>query len=399
MDPPAVPGDGDPAVLGNADEVPRTPTPELDGAYNPADPFGLNRYVPDAVPVRTAGRTAGRGTVRPTPATGREDADPAEVTTKIVIPAPKLDIPVDGKFEARVTSDKVRAFVRDVRKYFAVAKGARADETRCLFLTHALSGRAKSWHDEWTLARETYDSDQLLAALLVRFAPQIQSQAVVARNKLASGAYCMRKSETVSAYQSRFEALLTSIPEFSDGDRMFWFQRGLSEALFKRCLTDHLGRSFPSYDALVMHALGKETKDYTQKFSPGAVRFNSLRAQDSPSDNDSDDGAPGPGPTKKRSRPRSVAPVAAAVAPETSSRRFTSTNPAAMTKFGCTYKVLQQRKEDKQCLACGSDDHLVAGCPDWKQPSGKPPGPSKRPGGGGGGAAQQRGNGKKSKTA
>ena len=365
-------------AAGEEDPLPPPAVNEED-VYDPSDIYGLNRNAASGRAV--SGRAENRRVVPSNPASGEDDADAAEVI-RISIPSPKLTIPVDGKPDPRTASDNTRAFVRDVKKYFALVKGGNVDEVRCLFLSNALAGRAKTWHDEWTLARGSYSSDELLAALLVRFAPQIQSRATSARNKLASGAYVMRKSETVCAYQNRFDALLTSIPDCTENDRIFWFHRGLSESLSKRCATDHLGRNFLSYNALVVHALGKETKDYTQKHSSSAaVRFNFLRAQGTPSEDDSDEA---PEPPTKRSRPRSEAPVAAVAASERPAAKKLSTGPTAMTKFGCTYAVMQDRKAARQCLVCGKDGHQVAGCPDW---------PLKAK------AAQRHGGGKKLKRA
>ena len=89
-------------------------------------------------------------------------------------------------------------------------------------------------------------------------------------------------------------------------------------------------------------------------------------------------------PPTKRSRPRSEAPVAAVAASERPAAKKLSTGPTAMTKFGCTYAVMQDRKAARQCLVCRKDGHQVAGCPDW---------PLKAK------AAQRHGGGKKLKRA
>ena len=45
----------------------------------------------------------------------------------------------------------------------------------------------------------------------------------------------MRTNETVAAYQARFEALTTAIPDFTEGERKHWFWTGLSETLYELC--------------------------------------------------------------------------------------------------------------------------------------------------------------------
>ncbi|GIL51944.1 hypothetical protein Vafri_7901, partial [Volvox africanus] len=72
---------------------------------------------------------------------------------------------------------------------------------------------------------------ELLLALEARFAPQVTSRDTEARQKLSSRSYRMRPSETVAAYQSRFEAILTDVESPSDPEKIFWFHSGLSDSL------------------------------------------------------------------------------------------------------------------------------------------------------------------------
>jgi hypothetical protein len=178
----------------------------------------------------------------------------------------------------RAAADATRVFVRDVKKFFPLVKGGHRDEVRCLFLASSLEGLAKRYHDEWTLAQDDgYTSDALLAALLARFAPQIQPRDQEARQKLSTGRYRMRTAETVSAYQARFEALVTAIPDMTDSERKFWFSSGLSDAVYENCAK----KSFVFYSDLVEYALRKERQFDAAKFarSPTA-RLNFLSVQE-----------------------------------------------------------------------------------------------------------------------
>ncbi|GFR42481.1 hypothetical protein Agub_g3391, partial [Astrephomene gubernaculifera] len=114
----------------------------------------------------------------------------ADEVLKVDVPVPKLNL--DDRIEARDIPVRTRAFIRDIHRYFELVRGGHLDSVRCLCLANVLEGRAKRWHDEWTLARTTYTSRELLDALLVRFAPQIRSRETEARQKLASGRYRMR---------------------------------------------------------------------------------------------------------------------------------------------------------------------------------------------------------------
>ncbi|GIL51927.1 hypothetical protein Vafri_7853, partial [Volvox africanus] len=138
-----------------------------------------------------------------------------------------------------------------------------------LFVGNTLEGMAKTWYDQWTTARENFTYDELTAALLARFAPEVQPRDVEARHTLALGTYRMRPNETIPSYQSRFEALVTPIADLSEGDRIFWFQRGLSESLAGECATDLMGRKFQSYGDLVQFARGAEMRFLAKQ---GALR-------------------------------------------------------------------------------------------------------------------------------
>lgn len=299
----------------------------------------------------------------------------------ISIPVPKLNIPFDAKFDPRAAADRTRAFVRDVRKYLTMVKGGHVDEVRCLFLATALEGRAKTWHDEWTLARGTYTSEDLLHALLTRFAPQMQPLEMEARQKLISGLYRMRVKETVAAFQSRFEALLTNIPTATDQERFFWFWQGLSEELFAQTATDDRGVAPQTYAELIALALGRETAAFSAKQARSALRFNFVSPQ----------AADGEGvlPPSKRQKGQSglqVAAVAAAAASDgfttqrrkggrggrggasRSGGRGDGAGPSdpnkVMTKFGITVAEMLRRQQAKLCYCCG-EKHHIRDCAVW----------------------------------
>ncbi|EFJ42441.1 hypothetical protein VOLCADRAFT_97452 [Volvox carteri f. nagariensis] len=222
---------------------------------------------------RATGTTAGDG--RNNVATER--GLPAGVSDEVIrihIPVPRLSIPADIKLSelSREVAPRVRAFVRDVRKYFDFVRSGNHGSIRCLFLANALEGAAKTWHDDWTIARLQYTSEQLLEALLIRFAPQIQTRELEALEKLAAGQHQMRANETVAAYHSRFEALIAPIPDLREVDRIFWFIRGLSAEFSGECATDRDGKPFQEYTKLVQHTLGVEARQLAKLHSQAQTR-------------------------------------------------------------------------------------------------------------------------------
>ncbi|GLI66363.1 hypothetical protein VaNZ11_010146, partial [Volvox africanus] len=73
------------------------------------------------------------------------------------------------------TAEATRAYLRDVRKYLQLVRGSDRNAVRCLFVRNTLKGRAKTWYDQWTTAKETFTFDELTAALFARFAPEVQN--------------------------------------------------------------------------------------------------------------------------------------------------------------------------------------------------------------------------------
>jgi len=321
----------------------------LSDEYDPTDPYNLRRYLPihtlNLGPRSRNGRSGREGADVNETAVAMENLHSDEVF-RLNIPSPKLFIPMESKADVRAIADATRAFVRDVKKYFPLVKGGHLDEVRCLFLTSALEGRAKRFHDEWTLAQEGgYSSDGFLSALLARFAPQIQPRDQEARQKLAQGRYRMRSGETVTAYQARFEALITAIPDLGESERKFWFYSGLNDLLYEHCASDDKGLTFTAYNDLVNFALRKERQFDAAKLArvPGA-RFNFLSAQVM---------ADSETPATKRRKifgPSSAGPSAAAIVPrvsvpkgshkksENAHRGREQRKPSNMTKFGCSYE-------------------------------------------------------------
>jgi hypothetical protein len=196
---------------------------------------------------------------------------------KLNIPAPKLII--SDKTDWKTLPTRVRAFVRDVQHVFSLAPWGSSDEARCLFLSQALVEHAKDWYDQWSLARKQYTSAEVLANLVLRFAPQIQSFEEEARVKLRQLSYRMTASDTVPAYQSRFEALLSDIPHITEGERVFSFRQGLTEALASACAIDKDNQPFVSYAALVVHALGAEHRTLATRQTRAAIRSNTAAVQ------------------------------------------------------------------------------------------------------------------------
>ncbi|GIL55997.1 hypothetical protein Vafri_11471 [Volvox africanus] len=276
------------------------PAAELNSAAGPdvtRDPrLLLDPRTPLHPPVPIAAATAPRPEEQRAPAVASprqgHDGDMDVEVIKLSIPVPKLHVSHDMKQKnaERSTADATRAYLRDVRKYLQLVRGGDRDAVRCLFVGNTLEGMAKTWYDQWTTARENFTFDELTAALLARFAPEVQPRDIEARNALASGLYRMRSNETVPSYQSRFEALVTPIADLSEGDRIFWFQRGLSEALAGECATDLMGQNFQSYVDLVQFAHGAEMRILAKQTANRPVpSVNAMCLQDPTLDADTND--------------------------------------------------------------------------------------------------------------
>ncbi|EFJ40577.1 hypothetical protein VOLCADRAFT_99601 [Volvox carteri f. nagariensis] len=347
---------------------------------------------------RATGTTAGDGENNAATERGLP-AGASDEVIRITIPVPRLNIPAEIKLSelSREVAPRVRAFVRDVRKYFDFVRGGNHDSIRCLFLANALEGAAKTWHDDWTNARLQYTSEQLLDALLIRFAPQIQTRELEALEKLAAGQHQMRANETVAAYHSRFEALIAPIPDLREVDRIFWFIRGLSSEFSGECATDHDGKPFQEYAKLVQHTLGVEARQLAKLRSQAQTRvlLRASTAVQDPAPIITDDGdLPAPevrpraatvaagrntarqasgagesnrgrrgrgGKHRDKGRPRAAA---AGTGATVLGKRGRDSNPAEwMNKFYCTRAEYEYRRKNSRCLRCGEDKHLVAECP------------------------------------
>ncbi|GLI67068.1 hypothetical protein VaNZ11_011262, partial [Volvox africanus] len=89
---------------------------------------------------------------------------------RLSIPVPRLNISLTDKTPGHSIADATRAYVRDAKKYLQAVHGGDNDGIRCLFVGNTLEGSAKDWYRNWTNARGNYTFDELVAALLARFA-------------------------------------------------------------------------------------------------------------------------------------------------------------------------------------------------------------------------------------
>ncbi|GIL55386.1 hypothetical protein Vafri_10865, partial [Volvox africanus] len=238
---------------------------------------------------------------------------PSMTNSAVELPWVSLPTPVlllDDKLDAKKTSARVRAFIRDVNLFFGVIPWGRDQRSCCLFLSQALRGNAKVWYDEWSLSQTQLTVESILDNLRIRFAPQILSVEQEARQKLADKSFYMRAGENVPAYHARLEALFQDIPDIHPREKLFWFQQGLSGVLQPKCAADEKGRPFTSYDDLVLHASGEEARILAERRFRSGVRSNAITMQDVVGDDamEASDGEP---PAK---RSRSGAPQAAAAA-------------------------------------------------------------------------------------
>ncbi|GIL56042.1 hypothetical protein Vafri_11500, partial [Volvox africanus] len=106
---------------------------------------------------------------------------------RVSLPTPVLLL--DDKLDAKKTSARVRAFIRDVNLFFGVIPWGRDQRSCCLFLSQALRGNAKVWYDEWSLSQTQLTVESILDNLRIRFAPQILSVEQEARQKLADKSF------------------------------------------------------------------------------------------------------------------------------------------------------------------------------------------------------------------
>ncbi|GIL56927.1 hypothetical protein Vafri_12212 [Volvox africanus] len=143
---------------------------------------------------------------------------------RVSLPTPVLLL--DDKLDAKKTSARVRAFIRDVNLFFGVIPWGRDQRSCCLFLSQALRGNAKVWYDEWSLSQTQLTVESILDNLRIRFAPQILSVEQEARQKLADKSFYMRAGENVPAYHARLEALVQDIPDIHPREKLFGFNKG-----------------------------------------------------------------------------------------------------------------------------------------------------------------------------
>ncbi|GLI65987.1 hypothetical protein VaNZ11_009676 [Volvox africanus] len=202
-------------------------TPNIDNLYNPqSDVPQLNSPYPAQNP------PGAPDSVRPTEA----EQNPAMVSLQqlmdeggvpgFVVPTPQLHIHHDA--EPKNIASATRSYVRDAKKYLKLVKGGDRDEVKCLFIGATLSSVAREWYDHWTTVQEHFTFEELINALLAHFAPGNQSQVAAMYRELHAGTYRMQTNESVEDYRLRFEAVTAPMIGFSEGDYIYWFQRGLS---------------------------------------------------------------------------------------------------------------------------------------------------------------------------
>lgn len=317
----------------------------------------------DAVAVRLAntaldgGASPPVGTAAvPSATDGERDGKTGSRGIKVPITPPELN--VDGlKSQQQIL--RARAFLRDLRRYFAVAEWGSEDEARCVYIAGALKGSAKTWYDDWSLSvGDSFTSEQLMTALRDRFAPVILSLAEEARNKLSMRRYGMRgDKEAVSAYLTRFNALVAPIHDITTSERIFWFRTGLTEKLASKCARNTDGQPFTSFDKLVQHALNCESKKAAGAFAAASsLRLNFTQAADDAS-MESDEERPKP-PPKRQKRADGAGPSAAAAEIPDGSLPCPPRS-SEETKFGVSEAVLKARKENGTCFVCGKSGHGV----------------------------------------
>ncbi len=86
----------------------------------------------------------------------------------------------------------------------------------------------------------------------------------------------MRQGETVSAYQTRFESVLSDIPDITENERIYILVPGWSGS----CAAGHVGRPFTSYDTLALHTRGEELRIVAAKRARSALHLNSVAQDD-----------------------------------------------------------------------------------------------------------------------
>ncbi|PNW71014.1 hypothetical protein CHLRE_17g742800v5 [Chlamydomonas reinhardtii] len=319
---------------------------------------------------------------------GERDGETGSRGIKVPISPPELN--VDGlKSQQQIL--RARAFLRDLKRYFAVAEWGSKDEARCIYISGALKGSAKTWYDDWSLSvGDSFTSDQLLLAIRDRFAPAILTLSEEARNKLSMRRYAMRDKEAVAAYLTRFNALVAPIHDITPSERIFWFRTGLTEKLAGKCARDTNGQPFTSFDALVQHALNAESKKAAGAFAAASsLRLHYTQATD---DANVEEGEDDPNPAKRQKRSDGAGP-SAAVAEVADGSLPCPPRASEETKFGVSEETLQERKKAGVCFVCGKSGHGVkahVGYSGWTKVVRKG-----GPGGRGGGRGNGQGRGGK----
>lgn len=293
----------------------------------------------------------------PVAADGERNGDSAPRGVKVSIASPELNL--DGlKSQQQIL--RARAFIRDLKRYFSVAEWGDSDAARCLYIASALKGAAKTWYDDWSLSvGEEFTSERLLKALGDRFAPAVLTLSEEARNKLAARRYMMRDKEAVSAYLTRFNALVAPIHDMTPTERVFWFRSGLPEWLATKCARDPNGKPFTSFDALVDHALSAESKKAAGAFAAASsLRLNFTQATDDAGmETEDEDNRPTPAP-KRQKRADGSGP-SAAVTEIADGSLPCPPRTSDETKFGVSEAILKARKVDGLCFVCGKPGHSV----------------------------------------
>jgi len=367
-----------------------------DDTYDPMEPYDNFQQLPRAaVPASDAANAANTSAAAVVasgaPGSGHKASNEL---LAVQIPVPILDF--DEKVPPHIVTRRVRGFLRDVENLFELASWGRLDQGRRLFLANSLKGLAKAWHDDWSYANKGYTSQSLLTALQARFAPQILSREMEARDKLDQGKHTMRHGETLSSYQSRFESILADLPLMHDSEKVYWFLRDLSATLVGQCATDFQGNPFSEYSALVQHARGEELRMVAAKRVRATAQLHSVVGQE-------DDSSLEHPRKRKKSRPTppSVAAIHPGGARAEKRKNVHDRRPDKRTGFPPRHKELpketnrrhgrdaaigvnpyvfkmdsvglpgdrlslaqyQHYRKHYLCFGCGSDEHLFSQCP------------------------------------
>jgi hypothetical protein len=129
------------------------------------------------------------------------------------------------------------------------------------YLPLAMEGRiAEKWVFDLLDTDPDIAEDHIKDRFLARFAAEARRPSTVARDKLHAGAVSQKSGQDVIDFFSLFMDVVRDVHDMTEGEKIRWFQAGLTPPLRATCACDHTGREFTSLDDCLQFAYGEERK-------------------------------------------------------------------------------------------------------------------------------------------